>query len=149
MRLDEILTKAGHRKAHKRLGRGIGSGQGKTGGRGTKGGGARAGWGARLGKEGGQNTVFARMPKRGFNNFNFRTDYQVVNVSDLEKLEAGTRVDAEVLAKAKMISDVTAPVKILGNGNLSKKLTVVAQKFSASAAEKIAQAGGTVEQPQA
>jgi len=145
MKLDQILNSAGKYKKTKRLGRGIGSGQGKTGGRGTKGGGARAGWGARLGKEGGQNTIFARMPKRGFNNFNFRTDYQVVNVADLEDFDSGTKIDAQILFKAKLITDIKAPVKILGSGNLTKKLTVVAAKFSESAAKKIVDVGGTTE----
>jgi len=147
MKLDEILSLAGKHKTKKRLGRGLGSGQGKTAGRGTKGGGARAGWGKRLGSEGGQNAVYARLPKRGFSNFAFRVDYQVVNVSDLEeKFADGAVVDAKALASAKLIGSASEPVKILGTGELKKKLTVQANKFSASAAAKIAQAGGKVEQ---
>ncbi len=146
MKLDEILHMAGKKKPRKRIGRGIGSGHGKTAGRGTKGTGARAGWEARLGYEGGQNTIYARVPKRGFNNYNFAKDYQIVNVSELEKFDAGSTVDAAVLLKARLISDPVIPVKVLGNGELTKKLTVVAAKFTASASEKIAKAGGTAQQ---
>ena len=145
MKLDQILSTAGKHKRRKRLGRGTGSGQGKTSGRGTKGAGARAGWTQRLGKEGGQNTIFARSPKRGFSNFHFRDDFAIVNVSDLENFEAGARVDAAALVQAGLIRDAAKPLKVLGTGEIKQKLTVVANKFSASAAEKIKQAGGTVE----
>lgn len=146
MKLDEILKKAGRYPNRKRLGRGTGSGQGKTAGRGTKGRGARAGASTRYGYEGGSNPIIARSPKRGFNNANFRVEFQVVNVSSLEKFDADATVDAAALVKANLIGDVALPVKILGTGELTKKLTVVANKFSASAAEKIAKVGGTVQQ---
>jgi large subunit ribosomal protein L15 len=147
MRLNEILQAAGKYPNRKRVGRGTGSGHGKTSGRGTKGRGARTGKTTRYGYEGGSNPIIARSPKRGFNNFNFRVEYQVVNVSDLnEKFEPGSTVDAAALSKARLIPDVAKPIKILGGGELSKNLTVVATKFSTSAAEKISKAGGTVQQ---
>jgi large subunit ribosomal protein L15 len=146
MKLNEILQAAGKYPNRKRLGRGTGSGHGKTSGRGTKGRGARTGKTTRYGYEGGQNPIIARSPKRGFNNFNFRVEYQVVNVSDLDKFEPGSTVDAAALLKARLIPDAAKPVKILGGGEMSKSLTVVATKFSASAAEKIAKAGGSVQQ---
>ena len=128
------------------MGRGTGSGKGKTCGRGHKGAGARAGRTGRLGFEGGTNPALARIPKRGFNNANFRTTYQVVNLSDLDAFEDGARVDAAALVEARLIRDASKPVKILGNGDLTKKLTVAATKFSASAAQKIAAAGGATEE---
>ena len=146
MRLDEILSKAGKYPDRKRIGRGIGSGHGKTCGRGHKGFGARAGNSRRLGYEGGQNPVLARIPQRGFSNYHFRTEYQVINIAALEAFEDGQRVDAAVLVAARLIRDADKPVKILANGELTKKLTVAASKFSAAAAEKIVKAGGTVEQ---
>ena len=147
MRLDEILQTAGKHRARKRRGRGLGSGHGKTSCRGTKGYGARAGSKRNYGFEGGQNPVLARIPKRGFNNANFRTEYQIVNLASLEqRFEAGARVDAAALLAARLIGDAAAPVKVLGNGELTKALTVVANKFSKSAAEKIAQAGGSVQE---
>lgn len=146
MKLDEILTAAGKHKRRKRLGRGTGSGHGKTSGRGHKGYGARAGAKCRPGYEGGQSPIVSRIPKRGFNNFNFRREYQVVNLAALqEKFEEGARVDAQALEQAGLIDDPKKPVKILGDGELKKKLTVVADRFSARAAERIAQAGGSVE----
>jgi len=146
MRLDDILTSAGKGRPRKRIGRGIGSGHGKTSCRGHKGMGARSGSRRRMGYEGGQNPVLARIPKRGFNNANFRKEFQIVNVASLELFEDGAKVDAKALAEARLIGDRSKPVKVLGNGELTKKLTVVASKFSASAAEKISQAGGTAEQ---
>ena len=107
---------------------------------------ARSGAARRLGYEGGQTPLIFRVPKRGFSNAYFKVEYQVVNVADLEKFEAGARVDAAALKQAGMIGKVEEPVKVLGTGALSKKLTVVANKFSASAAKKIAEAGGAVEQ---
>jgi len=146
MRLDDILIAAGKYKARTRVGRGTGSGHGKTSGRGTKGYHSRPGSTRDLGFEGGQNPMLKRIPKRGFSNENFRVEYEVVNLSCLqEKFDDGARVDAAALAKARLISDPGAPVKILGAGELTKKLTVAATKFSKSAAEKIAQAGGSVE----
>ncbi len=147
MKLEEVMQQAGKAKRRKRVGRGIGSGMGKTSGRGHKGYGSRAGSTSLFGYEGGQTPTLSRIPKRGFNNANFRTVYQTVNVSSLEqRFEADQRVDAEALAAARLIQDAGKPVKVLGNGELKKKLTVVAAKFSKSAAEKITQAGGTVEQ---
>lgn len=146
MKLDEVLSTAGKNKRRKRVGRGVGSGRGKTSGRGHKGYGARSGSGSLLGFEGGQNPMLARIPKRGFSNARFRKDYQTVNVALLEGFENGARVDGRALEAARLIQDAAKPVKILGNGELKKKLTVVASKFSASAAEKITKAGGSVEQ---
>lgn len=146
MNLDEVLSAAGKRKARKRIGRGDGSGHGKTSGRGHKGYGSRSGSKARYGHEGGQNPQLARLPKRGFSNANFRKEYQVVNVAELaNRFDADARVDVETLFGVGLINDVAKPVKILGNGELTKKLTVVAAKFSASAATKIEQAGGSAE----
>jgi len=146
MKLDEILSKAGKNKARKRVGRGCGSGRGKTCGRGHRGYNARAGSGKRLGYEGGQTPVLSRIPKRGFSNADFRREYQVVNVGDLERFDDNTRVDGTLLAEARLISHAVKPVKILGRGRLTKKLTVAASSFSAAAAEKIAHAGGATEQ---
>jgi large subunit ribosomal protein L15 len=145
MNLDEVLRKAGPYKARTRLGRGIGSGHGKTSGRGTKGMRARAGSHFRLAYEGGQNPVLARIPKRGFTNALFRKEFQVVNVGSLERFDSGSRVDAAMLEAARLIQDAAKPVKVLGKGELSKKLTVVAAGFSASARDKIAKAGGAAE----
>ncbi len=147
MKLDEILSAAGRHKRSKRIGRGAGSGHGKTSGRGHKGYGSRSGAKKRLGYEGGQTPMLSRIPKRGFNNANFRKEYQVVNVAALEeKFASGERVDAETLAAANLISDLAKSVKVLGAGQIKKKLTVVVSKFSASARAKITQAGGTVEE---
>jgi len=146
MKLDDILTRAGRHKPRKRVGRGHGSGHGKTSGRGHRGYHARAGDSALLGFEGGQNPALKRIPKRGFSNFRFRTEYQVVNVSALEAFEEAARVDPAAMAEARLIGDPDKPVKVLGGGELTKKLTVVATKFSAAAAEKIGKAGGAVEQ---
>ncbi len=147
MNLNEILSAAGRNKRPKRVGRGTGSGHGKTSGRGHKGYGARSGAKKRLGYEGGQTPMLSRIPKRGFNNANFRKEYQVVNVAVLEeKFENGERVDVEALVAANIINDLVMPLKVLGDGKIDKKLTVVASKFSASAREKITKAGGTVEE---
>jgi large subunit ribosomal protein L15 len=146
MNLDEVFSKAGRHKRRKRIGRGIGSGHGKTSGRGHKGMGARAGSRHRLGYEGGQNPVLARIPKRGFSNAPFRKEFQVVNVESLERFDSGSRVDAASLAAAGLIRHVAKPVKVLGKGELGKKLIVVASGFSASARDKITKAGGSAEQ---
>jgi large subunit ribosomal protein L15 len=142
MNLDDILSQAGKYKKRKRVGRGSGSGMGKTSGRGHKGAGSRAGASARYGFEGGQNPAIARLPKRGFNNARFRKVYQVVNLADLERFEDGATVDAESLFQASLIGDADKPVKVLGNGQIQRKLTVVAEKFSEAAAKKIQDAGG-------
>jgi large subunit ribosomal protein L15 len=147
MKLEEILSAAGKYKRRKRLGRGDGSGLGKTSGRGHKGYGARSGAKKRLGYEGGQTPVISRIPKRGFNNKNFRTEYQIVNLADLEECFGdGETVDTESLLANGLIDDNGLGVKVLGHGELKKKLTVKAAKFSASAREKITQAGGTAEE---
>jgi len=146
MKLDEILSMAGKNKPRRRVGRGDGSGHGKTSGRGHRGYKSRSGSKALLGFEGGQNPALFRIPKRGFSNVKFRKEFQIVNVGSLERFDEADRVDAAALAQARLISDPDKPVKILGNGDLTKKLTVVAAKFSAVAAEKIQKAGGTTEQ---
>jgi LSU ribosomal protein L15P len=142
MKLNE-LTSGGNAKAY-RKGRGAGSGNGKTAGRGHKGQKARSGGGVRPGFEGGQMPLYRRLPKRGFNNKRFAPDYIIVNVSDLEKFE-GSEVTAKALAQQGIITlpKVNDGIKILGNGNLTKKLDVKATKFSATAKEKIEAAGGT------
>ncbi len=146
MKLEQILQDAAPRRRRRRVGRGDGSGHGKTSGRGHKGYLSRSGAKRRLGYEGGQNPVLARIPKRGFNNALFKKSYQVVNLGDLEEaFESGANVDPTAMASKGLISEATGPVKVLGNGSLSKSLTVVACRFSASASEKIAAAGGSIE----
>ncbi|MCR5200804.1 MAG: 50S ribosomal protein L15 [Saccharofermentans sp.] len=142
MKLNE-LTSGGNAKAY-RKGRGAGSGNGKTAGRGHKGQKARSGGGVRPGFEGGQMPLYRRLPKRGFNNKRFAPDYIIVNIADLEKFER-TEVTAKALAEQGIITlpKVNDGIKILGNGDLTKKLDVKATKFSASAKEKIEKAGGT------
>jgi large subunit ribosomal protein L15 len=144
MKLHELSPAPGSVKEVKRIGRGHGSGQGKTAGKGHKGQNARSGVGVRPGFEGGQTTLARRIPKRGFNNI-FRTEYATVNVSDLEKFVDGTVVDAELLKASGLIKKELDGVKILGNGELTKNLTVKAAKFTAAAKEKIEKAGGKVE----
>jgi large subunit ribosomal protein L15 len=146
MKLHDLQPDPGSRKKKTRVGRGISAGKGKTAGRGTKGAGAR-GSSARKGAyfEGGQLPLVRRLPfKRGFTNI-FRTEYQEVNVSQLEVLAAGTTVTPEVMAQNGWIRDGAAPVVVLGDGDLTKKLTVHAHRFSKSAQDKIAKAGGSVE----
>ncbi len=144
MKLHELSPAPGSVKDVKRIGRGHGSGQGKTAGKGHKGQKARSGGGVRPGFEGGQTTLARRIPKRGFNNI-FRTEYATVNVSDLEKFVDGTVVDAELLKASGLIKKKLDGVKILGNGELTKNLTVKAAKFTAAAKEKIEKAGGKAE----
>jgi len=143
MKLNE-LTSSGNAKAF-RKGRGVGSGNGKTAGRGHKGQNSRSGGGVRPGFEGGQMPLYRRLPKRGFNNTRFATDYIEINVSDLEKFADGTTVDSAVLADSGIlsVSKVNDGIKVLGGGELTKKLVVKAKKFSASAKEKIENAGGS------
>ena len=144
MNITEITRSAGSDKRRKRVGRGRGSGRGKTCGRGHKGSGQRAGWGGKILREGGQMPAFRRIPKRGFNNAIFTTRYHVVNVSDLEtRYEADAEVTLESLREVGLIRDFRKPVKILGNGTLTKKLNVGAAKFSGKAVEKIEAAGGS------
>ena len=145
MNITDITSRAGANPRRKRVGRGEGSGMGKTSGRGNKGGGARAGWHQRLLHEGGAFPLFRRVAKRGFNNFNFREEYQVVNVGDLGKMfEKGGHVTPAALVDKGLISDATAPLKILGDGELPHSLTVEAHRFSEQAAKKIEAAGGTL-----
>lgn len=144
MKLHELKPAEGSRKTRNRVGRGIGSGNGKTAGRGTKGQNSRSGGGVRPGFEGGQTPLFQRLPKRGFTNVN-RKDYAVVNLEKLNNFDAGTEVTPELLLETGVVSNVKSGIKILGNGQLEKKLTVKANKFSASAKEAIEAAGGSVE----
>jgi len=144
MMIHEVTEKAGRYKARKRVGRGTGSGQGKTAGRGHKGAGSRAGFSRKLAYEGGQIPFFTRFPKRGFSNAQFRTEYAVVNVAALDaRFEDGSEVNPQMLVKVGLIRDTSLPVKILGTGETTKKLTVTAAKFSAAAKEKLEKAGGT------
>lgn len=145
MKLQEILTAAGKHKRSKRVGRGTGSGKGKTSGRGHKGYGSRSGAKKRLGYEGGQTPAMARLPKIGFNNVMFRKEYQCVNLDSLEQcFKDGDEINASVLAEAGLVRSAKKPVKILGRGELTKKLTVSAEAFSATAKEKITGAGGKI-----
>ena len=142
--LNQLKPVEGARHAKKRLGRGIGSGLGKTAGKGTKGQNARSGGGVRPGFEGGQLPLFQRLPKRGFKNIS-RVEYKVVNVKQLNVFENGTVVDVAKLVEAGIVKELNEDVKILGNGKLEKKLTVKANKFSESAKKAIEAAGGSVE----
>ena len=144
MKLHELQPVEGSRKERNRVGRGIGSGNGKTSGRGQKGQKARSGGGVRPGFEGGQNPLFRRIPKRGFNNVN-RKEFAVVNLTDLNKFEDGTVVSPALLVETKVIKKELSDVKVLANGKLEKKLTVQAHKFSSSAKEAIEAAGGVCE----
>lgn len=145
----EITSLVGSKKSRRRIGRGRGSGTGKTAGKGHKGQKSRAGKMPPITNEGGQMPLFRRIPKRGFNNANFTVRYVIVNVSQLEAFDDGTRVDAQVLSDAGLIDSPTDRVKILGNGDIARKLTVVAHKFSRSASDKITTAGGSTEQAKA
>ena len=144
MNLHELSPAPGSVKSAFRKGRGHGSGNGKTAGKGHKGQNARSGGGVRPGFEGGQMPMTRRIPKRGFNNI-FATKYSVVNVSDLDQFVDGTVVDADLLKASGLIKKTNDGVKILGNGELTKNLTVKAAAFSASAKEKIEKAGGKAE----
>ncbi|MBQ8906356.1 MAG: 50S ribosomal protein L15 [Ruminococcus sp.] len=145
MKLHELSPAAGSTKESKRIGRGHGSGQGKTAGKGHKGQNARSGGGVRIGFEGGQMPLARRIPKRGFNNSVFATKYATVNVGDLNKFVDGTEVNAELLKASGLVKKELDGIKILGNGELTVKLTVKAAKFSKSAIEKIEKAGGKAE----
>ena len=134
-----------NKKSRKRVVRGAGSGLGKTSGKGHKGQNARSGGGVRAGFEGGQLPLFRRLSKRGFNNYNFRTVYAIVNVEDLNRFDDGTVVDLELLMKSGLVKKELDGVKILGDGKLEKKLTVKASKFTNSAKEKIEANGGKIE----
>ena len=144
MYIHELSPVAGSTHVDKRKGRGHATGNGKTAGKGHKGQNARSGGGVRIGFEGGQMPLARRIPKRGFNNI-FATKYAIVNVSDLNKFKDGTVVDTELLVASGLVKKVYDGVKILGNGELTAKLTVKAAKFSQSAVEKIEKAGGKTE----
>jgi len=141
----DLRAPKGQRK-NKRLGRGVGSGHGKTAGKGTKGQKARAGGGVRLGFEGGQMPLFRRIARRGFSNYPFKVVYQVVNVGDLNRFADGDTVSPETLSARGLAKKRGTPVKILGGGELARRVRVEGAKVSASAAEKIAKAGGSVVQ---
>jgi len=145
MNLMDVLAKSGPRKRRRRVGRGESSGRGKTSGRGHKGAKSRSGWGGMLAYEGGQMPLMRRLPKRGFNNSRFRKEYAILNVQDLEKyFEAGAEISLEVAKGLGISKKRETFLKILGKGEINKKLTVNAHRFSATAKEKIEAAGGTV-----
>lgn len=144
MKLHELQPAEGSRHTRKRVGRGTGSGLGKTSGRGHKGQNARSGGGVRPGFEGGQNPIYRRLPKRGFTSPN-RVEYAVVNLDTFNRFEDGTVVTPELLIETGVVKDLKAGVKVLANGELTKKLTIKAHKFSQSAQEKITAAGGATE----
>ena len=145
MKLHELSPAEGSAKAAWRKGRGIGSGNGKTAGKGHKGQNARSGGGVRPGFEGGQLPIYRKSPKRGFTN-KFATNYAIINVEDLNRFVDETVVDMEVLLAAKVVRKPMDGLKVLGNGEITKKLTVKAAVFSATAKEKIEAAGGKVEE---
>ncbi len=144
MKLCELSPAVGATKASKRIGRGHGSGQGKTAGKGHKGQNARSGGGVRPGFEGGQMPLYRRLPKRGFYN-RFANNFVEVNVADLNKFDANTEITAEFLKEAGVISKICDGIVVLGNGEIDKALTIKAKKFSKSAEEKIVAAGGKVQ----
>ena len=143
MKLNDLHPAYGSTHSKKRVGRG--GKYSKTAGKGEKGQNARSGGGVRPGFEGGQLPLYRTLSKRGFNNYNFRTVYATVNVSDLERFDEGTVVDVELLKKVGLVNKELDGVKVLGNGELTKKLTVKANKFSNTAKEKIENVGGTTE----
>jgi len=147
MMIHEITSKVGKYKKAKRVGRGIGSGWGKTCGRGHKGAGSRSGFtgSIRASREGGQMPLFRRIPKRGFSNALFKKVFVVVNVRDIQdRFDDGAQVNLDAFVKVGLIPNTKKPVKVLGEGDLTKKLDVSAAAFSQGAAQKIADAGGTV-----
>ncbi len=144
MKLHELSPSEGSKKNAFRVGRGHGSGNGKTAGKGHKGQNARSGGGVRPGFEGGQMPIYRRLPKRGFKNI-FAKEYVSINVEQLNKFENGAEVTAEILKEAGIISKISDGIVILGRGDLEKKLTVKAKRFSKTAAEKIEAAGGKAE----
>ena len=145
MDLKTVTQKGKAYESRRRIGRGGGSGSGKTSGRGHKGAGSRSGYTQKRGFEGGQMPLYRRVPKRGFTNARFRTEYTVINVEKLNDFDDGTVVDLQAVLDQGLVSLNTPLFKVLGNGELTKKLEVKAHKFSKSAADKIAAAGGSVE----
>ena len=147
MNIQSLKPAQNSRFSQKRLGRGIGSGLGKTSGKGHKGQNARSGGGVRVGFEGGQMPLIRKLPRRGFNNANFKKQYSIVNLAVLNKFEENAVVDSNALIEKGILSKIEEyGVKILGNGKLEKALTIKANKFSESAVEKIKKAGGTIEE---
>ena len=144
MKLNELKSAEGSRQVNKRVGRGYGSGLGKNCGTGHKGQNSRSGGGVRIGFEGGQSTLYRRSPKRGFTNYTEK-EYATINVSELEALRAGSKVTLEVLKEKGILKTKYNTLKVLGNGKLTKKLTVVANKFTKSAEKAIVDAGGSIE----
>ena len=145
MKLNNIHPAVGATTVSKRVGRGTSSGNGKTAGKGHKGQNARSGGGVRPGFEGGQLPLFRRLPKRGFTNAKFKTVYAIINLSDLKKFEDGAVVTPELLHEMGLIKNQLDGIKVLGNGNLTKKLVVKANKFSLTAKTKIEELGGKAE----
>ena len=145
MKLNELRYTDGSKTNAKRVGRGTSSGFGKTSGRGQKGQNSRSGGGVRIGFEGGQNPLFRRIPKRGFNNYNFQVKYAVINVSDLNRFEDGSEITPELLKEMGLVKKQLDGIKVLGNGTLERKLTVKASVFSKTAKEKIEKNGGKAE----
>ena len=145
MKLHTMYAQDGATKTRKRVGRGTGSGLGKTSGKGHKGQNARSGGGVRPGFEGGQLPLFRRLPKRGFTNAMFKTTYAVLNLDDLNKFEENTEITPELLKEMGILKNQLDGVKILGNGTLEKKLTVKANQFSKKAKEEIEKLGGKAE----
>ena len=144
MRINELKPAPGTKRKRKRVGRGAGSGMGKTATRGQDGQNSRSGGGVRPGFEGGQMPLARRLPKRGFTNI-FAKTYSIVNIGDLNRFDDGTEVTAELLKQERLIRKLNDGLKVLGNGEITKKLTVKATKFTKSASEKIVAAGGTAE----
>jgi large subunit ribosomal protein L15 len=145
MKLNNLKFNEGSKKTRTRVGRGSSSGLGKTSGRGHKGQKARAGYSRKAGFEGGQLPLYRRLPKIGFSNYEFKTEYAVVNLDDLNRFEEGTVVTPELLKDTGIVKKQLSGIKVLGNGKLEKKLTIRAHKFSASAKEKIESTGGKIE----
>ncbi len=143
MKLDELKPAKGSTKNTKRLGRGPGTGWGRTSGRGNKGAGQRSGNKKRAWFEGGQMPLLRRLPKRGFSNYRFRKEFQIVNLSTLELLDIN-KIDANILAENGIVKSAYQPIKILGNGDISKSLEISANSFSKTAIDKIEKAGGKV-----
>ena len=145
MRLNELEKNVGATQKRKIVGRGRGSGLGKTSGKGHKGQNARSGGGVRAVFEGGQTPLYRRLPKRGFNNARYATVYAVINVSDLNRFENGTVVSPALLREVGLVKNQLDGIKVLGNGELTKKLTIQAHKFSKTAVEKIEKSGSKIE----